>query len=181
MLEDRLLIWKFKSGSTEAFRRIYEKYIDDLLTLATNLLSDGAAAEDVVQDVLVSFVRSADKFHLTGSLKSYLATCVANRARDYLRKRQRQQTAALDEAGQMTAAVSGPVQLAVQSEELQRLSSALTGLPHEQREAVVLRLQAGLKFKAIAKLQNVSTKTALSRYRYGLNKLRSILDGEVQK
>jgi RNA polymerase sigma-70 factor (ECF subfamily) len=181
MLEDRLLIWRFKSGSTEAFRRIYEKYIDDLLTLATNLLSDSAAAEDVVQDVFISFVQSVDKFHLTGSLKSYLATCVANRSRDYLRRRHRQQAVALDEAEQMPSAPNGPVRLALRSEALQRLSRALTDLPHEQREVVVLRLQAGLKFKTIAKLQNTSTKTALSRYRYGLDKLRSILDGEVVK
>jgi RNA polymerase sigma-70 factor (ECF subfamily) len=181
MLEDRLLIWRLRSGSTEAFRRIYEKYIDDLLTLATNLLSDGAAAEDVVQDIFISFVQSLDKFRLTGSLRSYLATCVANRSRDYLRKRNRQQAAALDEAEQMKVDVDGPIQLAIRTEELRRLSRAMTELPHEQREVVVLRLQAGLKFKAIAKLQNTPTKTALSRYRYGLNKLRSILDGEVQK
>jgi RNA polymerase sigma factor (sigma-70 family) len=181
MLEDRLLIWRFKSGSTEAFRRIYEKYVDDLLTLATNLLGDGSLAEDVVQDVFISFVRSVGKFRLTGSLKSYLATCVANRSRDHLRKRNRQQTVALSEAEETVSDTNAPVQLAVRSEALQRLSRALTDLPHEQREVVVLRLQAGLKFKTIAKLQNTSTKTALSRYRYGLNKLRSILNGEVQK
>jgi DNA-directed RNA polymerase specialized sigma24 family protein len=38
-----------------------------------------------------------------------------------------------------------------------------------------------LKFRQIAKLQKVSIKTAQSRYRYGLDKLRSILDGEVKK
>ncbi|HUW20206.1 MAG TPA: sigma-70 family RNA polymerase sigma factor [Sedimentisphaerales bacterium] len=181
MLEDRLLIWRLKSGSRDAFRRIYEKYIDDLLTLATNLLSDGAAAEDVVQDVFISFVQAVEKFHLTGSLKSYLATCTANRARDYLRKRHRQQAAPLDEAEQVTADVSGPVQLAVRSEELQRLGQAMTELPYEQREAIVLRLNADLKFRQIAKLQKVSVKTVLSRYRYGLDKLQSILEGEVQK
>jgi len=53
MLEDRLLIWRLRSGSTEAFRRIYEKYIDDLLTLATNLLGDGSAAEDIVQETFI--------------------------------------------------------------------------------------------------------------------------------
>jgi hypothetical protein len=38
MMEDRLLIWKFKRGSPDALRRIYEKYKNDLLKLATNLL-----------------------------------------------------------------------------------------------------------------------------------------------
>jgi len=43
---------------------------------AANLLHDTNAAEDVVQDVFISFVQSADSFHLTGSLKGYLAVCV---------------------------------------------------------------------------------------------------------
>ena len=87
MLEDRLLLWRFKCGSRDAFRVIYEKYAADSLTLAANLLGDSSTAEDVVQDVFISFAKSMDKFHLRGSLKGYLATCVANRARDYLRKK----------------------------------------------------------------------------------------------
>ena len=54
-------------------------------------------------------------------------------------------------------------------------------LPYEQREAVVLHLQGAMKFKEIADLQKTSVKTVLSRYRYGLDKLRSILDDEVTK
>jgi len=82
MLEDRLLITRLKHGSKEALCRIYEKYESDLLTLAGNLLSDTAAAEDVVQDVFISFVQSAETFRLRSSLKGYLVTCVANRSRD---------------------------------------------------------------------------------------------------
>jgi len=181
MLEDKLLIWRFQGGSRDSFRRIYEKYESFLLTLAANLLGDGSAAEDVVQDVFVSFVQSVEKFRLRGSLKSYLATCVANRARDCIRKRRRRPTVSVNEAGQMASDVNGPAQLVINSEELQRLSCAMTELPYEQREAVVLHLNGDLKFRQIAKLQKVSIKTAQSRYRYGLDKLRSILDSEVKK
>jgi RNA polymerase sigma-70 factor (ECF subfamily) len=181
MLEDRLLVWRFKCGSTDAFRRIYEKYESDLLTLAANLLAEANAAEDVVQDVFISFVQSVEKFHLRGSLKGYLATCVANRARDYLRKKQRQKTVAVDRASQIASNLDEPVQLVANNEELQHLSQAMTKLPYEQREAVVLHLHGDLKFRQIAKLQNVPIKTAQSRYRYGLDKLRSILNGEVEK
>jgi RNA polymerase sigma-70 factor (ECF subfamily) len=86
MVEDRYLVWRFKSGSKDALRAIYEKYADDLISLAGNLLDDKTGAEDVVQDVFVSFVQSIGKFRLTGSLKGYLATCVANRSRDYQRR-----------------------------------------------------------------------------------------------
>ena len=181
MLEDRLLLWKFKRGSRDAFRLIYEKYAGDLLTLAANLLNDKADAEDVVQDVFISFVQSVEKFRLTGSLKGYLATCVANRSRDYIRRNKRRQTAAVNEPEQTTSDAKSPVQLVICSEELHKLSYAMTELPYEQREAIVLRLHGDLRFRQIAKLQNISIKTAQSRYRYGLDKLRSILNGEVRK
>jgi RNA polymerase sigma-70 factor (ECF subfamily) len=181
MLEDKLLIWRFQGGSRDSFRRIYEKYESFLLTLAANLLGDGSAAEDVVQDVFVSFVQSVEKFRLRGSLKGYLATCVANRARDCIRKRQRHRTVAVNEAEQTVSDVNEPVQLVINNEELQRLKLAMTELPYEQREAVALHLNGDLKFRQIAKLQKVLIKTAQSRYRYGLDKLRSILDGEVKK
>lgn len=181
MLEDRLLLWRFKCGSRDAFRLIYEKYAADLLTLAANLLSDGSAAEDVVQDGFVSFVKSVEQFRLRGSLKGYLATCVANRARDHIRKKKRQRTVAVNEAEQMLSDAKGPVQLVIRTEELQKLKHAMTELPYHQREVVVLRLHGGMRFRQIAKLQGVCVKTALSRYRYGLDKLRSMLDGEVKK
>ena len=61
MFEDRLLVWKFKAGSNDALRAIYEKYADNLLSLATNLLGDEVGAEDVVQDVFVwTFAHSSD-------------------------------------------------------------------------------------------------------------------------
>ena len=90
MLEDRMLVWKIKAGSNDALRRIYEKYKKDMLSLANALLHNVGAAEDVVHDVFVSFVQSADKFKLTGSLRGYLLTCVANLCRDKVRAKKRE-------------------------------------------------------------------------------------------
>ena len=179
MLEDKILVWRFKSGGRDAFRAIYEKYAEYLLTLAANLLEDKTAAEDVVQDVFISFVESIDKFSLTGSLKSYLATCAANRSRDYIRKNKRGQMAAVNQAEQVKE-VQSPIQLVIYDEALSKLSQALTELPYEQREAIVLHLHGDLRFRQIAKLRNVSIKTIQSRYRYGLDKLRSTLNGELK-
>jgi len=181
MLEDKLLLWRFKRGSREAFRLIYQKYADGLLTLAANLLNDKVDAEDVVQDVFISFVKSVQKFHLRGSLKGYLTICVVNRSRDYIRKNRRRQALTVNQAQRATTDVKNPVQLVICSEQLQKLSRAVAELPYEQREVIVLRLHGEMRFKTIAKLKNISIKTAQSRYRYGLDKLRSILKGEVKK
>jgi len=181
MLEDRRLLWRVKGGDKDALRQIYEKYEGDLLTLAANLLHDPAAAEDVVQDVFVAFVRSAAQLRLRRTLRAYLATAVANRVRDHYRRQARRPLASLEEAGQMAAETGEPVQMVIDNEQMHRVRSALEELPYEQREALLLRVQAELKFREIAEHQSVSIKTALSRYRYGLDKLRSILNGEVSR
>ena len=180
MIEDRLLIWRCKQGSRAAFRRIYEKYEGDLRTLAANLLYDKTATEDVVHDVFVSLLRVMDNFELRSSLAGYLKTSVANRARDY-RRRKRPQTVADNDAEQVAADDNGPVQLVMRSEMSQQLGSAMNRLAYEQREAIVLYLHGRMKFKAIGELQKVSTKTVYTRYRAGLDKLKSMLNGEFEE
>ncbi len=54
MLEEKLLIWKFKRGNPDAVCRIYERYRDDLLRLAAALLNENHEAEDVVHDVFIN-------------------------------------------------------------------------------------------------------------------------------
>ena len=180
MVEDRLLIWRCKHGSRAAFKRIYEKYESDLRTLAANLLDDKAAAEDVVHDVFVSLLRVVDEFELRSSLAGYLKTCVANRSRDYVRRRTHR-TLAVSDVEQAMPHNDGPVQLVIKNEELQELGFAMSQIPYEQREAIVLRLHGQMKFETMAKLQKVSTRTAHSRYQAGLDGLRSILNGQVEK
>lgn len=180
MIEDRLLIWKFKLGSKDALHRIYDKYAGFLLTLATALLNDVNTAEDVVHDFFVSFAQSGEKLRLHGNFKWYLATCVTNRARDIIRAR-KLKTVALDEADSIYSNANEPKSAAVCNEELQQLSLAMKQLPSEQREAVLLHTKGEMKFRQIAKLQNVSIKTVQSRYRYGLDKLRLLLNSETEK
>jgi RNA polymerase sigma-70 factor (ECF subfamily) len=180
MIEDRLLLYRFKRGDSNALRRIYEKYEVYLLTVATALLNDIGAAEDVLHDSFVAFAESAHKIRLEGNLRSFLATCVANRCRDVIRKRSRDPES-LNKIALFTCNEKGPETAAVFNERLERIARAIASLPYEQREVVVLHLKAGLMFKQIAGLQKASVNTVQSRYRYGIDKLRSTLDGEVRQ
>jgi len=180
-MEDQLLKWKLRRGSKEALAQVYQKYIDSMLTLAIGLLNNRASAEDVVQDVFLSFARSARDLRLQGSLRSYLMTSVLNRVRDR-RRRLGRQALRTDAAEPVDPACesAGPEQAAILAEEAIRLNGAIAELPDEQREVVLLRLKANLKFRDIAKLQQTSIGTVLGRYRYGLDRLRSLLNGEVE-
>ena len=180
MIEDEMLKWRFRRGSKDALRRIYEKNLNRLLTLAMALLNDTGAAEDAVHDVFVSFAESAGDFKLAGNLKSYLTTCVVNRARDRIRANRRR-PARLDGTESVSSDSHEPDHSIICSEESQRLNQAIAQLPHEQRQVIILRLKGEMRFREIAKLQGASVNTIQGRYRYGLNKLRSILNGEVEK
>jgi RNA polymerase sigma-70 factor (ECF subfamily) len=178
LMEDKLLVWKFKQGDSEALQRIYEKYVAYLVTVATVLLNDINSAEDIVHDFFVSFGQSADKLKVKGSLKAYLTTCVVNLVRDNLRKSTRND-AAVEKAEYIRSAVNDPELSAVSSEQRQLLCNAIGKLPYDQREVLILHLQGGMMFKQIARLQRISKNTAWSRYRYALEKLRLLLDSEM--
>ena len=178
MIEDELLKWKFKHGSKEALQRIYEKYLDYLLTLAMALLHNSQQAEDIVHDVFVSFAESAPEFKLKGNLKSYLTICVLNRTRDTIR------------AGKIKSVharklefedldFNAPENTIISTEQSRMLNQALAQIPEQQREVIVLHLKGQMKFREIAKLLDESVNTIQGRYRYGLEKLRSLLNGET--
>lgn len=176
--EDKKLVFKFNCGSSDALQRIYEKFKEDLLGLAITLLWDRSLAEDVVHDVFVSFARTAGRFRLTGSLKGYLSTCVANTARDKNRLRSGRNVS-LDAAASQTSDTDDPQGWAVGQEEARQVQTSLQQLPYEQREIIVLHLHQGLRFREVAQSLGVSINTVQSRYRYGMEKLHSLLNSLV--
>lgn len=180
MLQDKLLIWKFNRGGKEALRYIYEKYKDNLVTLAAALLTDVSSADDVVHDVFVSFLKPSERFRLTGSLKGYLATCVANNARNRNKARRKQASYGLNEIDAAPSNSDRPDAAAIFGEELRQLSSALAQLPYEQREVLLMHSYGDLNFRTIARSLGLSINTVQGRYRYALQKLQSMLDNEVE-
>ena len=180
MIDEKILVWRFNRGSKDALKMLYEKYKDDLLGLAITLLRDRSLAEDVVHDVFVSFAGTTGSFRLSGTLKGYLSTCVANAARDRNRLRSRRDVG-LDAAEGMHSDSGNPVEHVIESEQSGRSTQLLGRLPYEQREVVVLHLHQEMRFKEIAEALGISINTAQSRYRYGLEKLRSIMNSMVTK
>jgi len=181
LVGERYLIWRFKHGSVEAFERIYERHKNDLLKLAVVLLGDVYAAEDIVHDVFIHVAKTRSSLRVTGNLKALLATSVANRARNHRRDEYRYHHSLAKQVDGDPATACEPAHWAIVSEQLQSLSEAMAQLPTEQREAVALHLGAGMSFPEIATIQNASVNTAQGRCRYGLEKLRSLLNSEATK
>lgn len=179
MLEEQTLVWRLNQGQADALREVYERYKGDLVTLATTLLADKAQAEDVVHDVFVGFLNAPGKMRIKRSLGAFLATCVANRARNHTRRHRRLVGDGGEGLEGMAAREDAPDEVAASGEALREVAAALGQLPYEQREAVMLHLKSGLKFREIARIQAVSINTVQGRYRYGMEKLRTLLNRKV--
>ncbi|MHC4426771.1 MAG: RNA polymerase sigma factor [Planctomycetota bacterium] len=179
MSEDKHLLKLLRHGDRRALRRLYEKYRTDLYTVALSLIQDVHTAEDCLQDVFVRLAEGAADLEIRRNLKGYLISCVANRARDRLRRKSK--LVDLPEGLGCSVSTTDPVKVLIDREESARVFNTLTRLSYAQREVFVLHVQAGMKFKEIAKLQDVSVKTVLSRYRYGIEKLQALLEKDNAK
>ncbi len=179
MLEDRLLLWRVRRGDKEALRAIYESHKGRLMGMAAGILGSNEAAEDVLHDVFVSFAERAVRLEEIGNLRAYLATCVVNRSRDRFRRKGGE--VQLEAAAEVTGRGPEASESAARGEEIAKLREAIEELPAEQREVVMMRLHGEMRFAQIAKVQGAPAGTVRARYRYGLEKLRTIMNGEVTR
>ena len=178
-MKDRSAIRQLQRDDANTTRRLYETYRDDLLILAVALSHDAHLAEDAVQDAFVAFTEKQRTIRIRRSLKGYLSAMVANRIRDLLRAKRTRDSSSLPQS-QCRIDATDPGQIIAWNEQLERLSAALGKLPYEQREVIVLRIHGQMKFRVIARHLGISANTAKGRYRYGLEKLRAILNGEPE-
>ncbi len=181
MLEDSVLVFRFRLGDRDALRLLYGKYKNYLLKLAVVLVNDVGLAEDAVQDIFANLAKSPEKVRMGTNVKSFLSTCVANRVRNLIRDRQKYETSAIEKNDCLTARSISPVHQAIMNEKLALLSIAMARIPYEQREVITLHLQSGMTFRQIAKVQGVSINTVQGRYRYGVIKVLALLDSEMRK
>jgi RNA polymerase sigma factor (sigma-70 family) len=178
VIEDMQLVRQLKKGSTQALRRIYDKYRDQLLKISMVLTGDRTLSEDVVQDVFTRLIQSSDRLNAYGNFRNYLITCVINRVRTLRRDSKRHQAAEYIPQDSSCCTENGPEYWLILNEQVQQLSEAMMQLPWEQREVIILRFETGKGFHRIAAIQKVSVNTVRSRYRYGMEKLRALLNKE---
>lgn len=182
MFLEKCLIVRFNRGDTDALRDIYGLYKDELVSLAAVLLRDKATAEDVVHDVFAGLVQRRSSLRIAKNLRAYLFTSVTNRVRQHIRKSNKRGASSLDVRDDARIDEGNPPEWWLVLDEQKRdLAQALSKLPYEQREVVMLRHFSDLRFKTIAATQKVSVNTVQGRYRYGIDKLRSLLNGEQVK
>jgi RNA polymerase sigma factor (sigma-70 family) len=155
-----------------AFIRRFERRI---FGLARTIVGDSRAAEDVAQEALLKVWRHADAFDARrGGVATWVMTIARNVAIDAVRSR-RSITVAPDDLVGWSASDRDPADVAVLSDDTDRLRAALMRLPDEQRRAVVLAGVWGITAREIAERDGIPLGTAKTRIRIALTRLREML------
>jgi len=152
----------------------YDTYAHPLFRYALALVGSADDAEDAVQEVFLRLAREPGRLRNIESMKAYMFAATRNAAWSLLRKRKRRNELVEELCADFIAG-SGyrEEELPVEAEVLCR---ALAGLAVEQREVLVLKVFEGLTFREIAETARAPIATITSRYRYGIEKLRRVLE-----
>lgn len=146
--------------------RLVDEHGEQLFRFAYFRTGCRADAEDAVQEAFLRFA-SADTARITHP-KAYLFRTVANACTDRLRRRPRLQP--------LSGQLSVPEEDAPAREEYERIERLLGQLPAEQADVIRLRTAGELRFTEIAQLLDCPVTTVKSRFRYGIDKLKELLN-----
>lgn len=173
--EDAGLVAGVLSGEDTALESIYRKYGGAVQYVARKVLRDDILAEDVVQDVFVSFWKSPQGFDPDrGSLRTYLITIAHRRAVDVVRSeeaRTRREETSLPEDRE--PAIDEIIWARRQSEAVRE---AVATLDEDERKAISLAYFNGLTYVEVARTLEQPEGTVKSRIRSGMKKLAIALD-----
>jgi RNA polymerase sigma factor (sigma-70 family) len=165
---DEQLVAAYRAGRDEAFAVIAERYRERLVAYARHMLrSRGqAAAEDVVQDVLLRAYRALRADARQIALRAWLYRIAHNRCLDELRSER--PTGELHDG---VASAEDPVASFGRRERLRELVGDIQGLPAQQRSALVIRELDGLSYAELAEALDTTlpaVKSLLVRARVNL-------------
>lgn len=130
-----------------------KQYEQPLLRYAASLVGE-TRAQDVVQDAFLRLCSQPFE-SVEGHLAAWLFTVCRNRALE-LRRAERRLSAIDEEDDMLESPDSGPIAKLERAQNLSRVGSAMAALPRKQREVLRLKVEAGLSYKDIAEVMNLT-------------------------
>ena len=172
MSNDSVLFSQIQGGDREAFKCVFDKYMDRLYFYALGVVKEKEVAEDIVQDVFLYLWHNARKIDLNGLLVRYLLKAVKNACINYklrLEVEREYQRKFLQTKSDEEEVYSEDRLELLRS----RLIELLEQLPPKCKEIFVLGCVEGLKYKEIAEQLGISVNTVKTQIKYAYKKLRT--------
>lgn len=175
--DDAALMQAWNRGEVAAFEQLYARHRTRLYRFLLRQLRQPALADELFQDVWQRVIAARARWTPEAAFATWLFRIAHNRLADHWRAASHRPPAPAD-ADLRTARIAdpdSPEQQLSEFEQRRRLQLALDGLPDEQREVLLLRLEQELTLEEIGAITGVGRETVKSRLRYAMDKLRARL------
>jgi len=165
----------------ETIREIYERHSRGIFNYARRLVGDHQWAEEILQETFLRAFSRAETFRQGARVSTWLYRIAMNLCYDHLRSPRNRPKVSLSErlpmggdgasadlAERLESPMATPGSLVEESEMSMLVKEAISELPHKERNVVMLRHFHGLKFREIAEVTGLTTRTVqncLSRAR----------------
>ena len=162
--------WEARMRQAETNGRaemILTRFGDSILRYAYTYLHNMSDAEEVLQDTLMQFLKTAPEFESENHEKAWLLRVAANLSKNRIRYNKLRETDELNEE-----------LVAEECEDLSFVWEAVKSLPVKYREVIHLFYHEGYQTAQIAKVLGRNESTVRSDLRRGREKLKEVLKGE---
>ena len=177
--DDQALMTAYRGGDASAFEILYRRHKGPVYRYLLRQCNNPAIAEEIFHEAWLGLIKAKDRYEPTAKFTTYLYHLAHNRLIDYYRRQAAGIPISYDDDPDPLMERQADVAEHEPENELdrQRLTKKLLGLiadlPDAQREAFLLREEAGMSIEEIAVATGVNAETAKSRLRYAVAKLRS--------
>ncbi len=157
---------------------LYDRYGEKLYHYLTIKLASAEDAEDILQEVFLRLARYSIRWKFVRNEEPYFFRVARNEANRFLKRKHQDEINSQNASALAQVINDSIITDCPDRSDKESLSLALAQLPEEQREVIVLKFFEGLTLKEIAMSCSLSLNTVASRYRYGLSKLKSLLEAK---
>lgn len=174
-LSDNELLIRYRNGDEDAFRELVNRYKNSLYAFLRRFVNRQEVVEDVFQETFLQLYTSQHSFDTSRPLRPWLFTIAANKAKDALRKSQRQSAMSmgtLADAGEvsidevvniLTAYETTPDQEASKEEIAQQVRQVISEMPENLRGILILAYFEQFSYKHMAEILSIPIGTVKSR------------------
>ncbi|MGB5157429.1 RNA polymerase sigma factor [Desulfobacterium sp. N47] len=176
-MNESLLIESILNGNAQEYAVLVNRYKRPIYNLLLRMTGSREEAADLAQEAFLKAYENLERFKPGNKFFPWLYTIAANLARDSWRKQQRANSHAQQVSQQMESSpeeTTSAEDRIIVSMDSRRLNICLNQLPHDYREALILRYHEGLPMGDIGKALGVSTSGAKMRISRGMEKLRAL-------
>lgn len=181
-MTDEDLVQQFINGDISAFNTLVWRWQTPVYNLCFRYFACRDDAHDITQRTFIKVYHNIGKLNDHSSFSSWIYRISLNLCRDESRNKHRKYHASLEEYGPDNMILPRRGQQGNPESKLQQkqinniLHKALSQLPEEQREVVIMKEYQELKFTEISEILDQPLSTVKSRMYYGLKALRKILE-----